>query len=203
MKAYAFVGTSPISQKIQSCGKAKMFFLFLFIFFITLDSNGQNDTSSTPKHSPRKAAIMSACLPGLGQIYNKKYWKLPIIYTGAAAVTYLAIFNSHYYNMYKEAYIFSTDNDSSTVSPYDYTSEDLLTIKNYYRRNLELTYIVAFGIYALNIVDAMVDAYLFEFSVDDNLTMKISPSVFCYGGKLNTGLTFAFNIGHFKTRTAN
>lgn len=201
MKTGDSFDTMPNPLNILLKGKSKVFFIVCFLITVSFHSFSQSDTSSELKHSPTKAAIMSACLPGLGQIYNKKYWKLPIIYAGAAAVTYFAISNTHYYNKYKEAYIFSTDGDSTTVSEFAYSPADLLIIKNYYRHNLELTYIFAFGIYALNIIDAIVDAYLFDFSVDDNLTMKISPFVFCFAGNYSTGLSLSFNIGHFKTQT--
>ncbi|MFH0865299.1 MAG: DUF5683 domain-containing protein [Bacteroidota bacterium] len=202
MKAPAFLITFPEPLRILlNNGIIKLFSTVLIFFLFSSPSFSQSDTSTAPKHSPKKAAIMSACLPGLGQIYNKKYWKLPVIYVGAAAVTYFAVANSHYYNEYKDAYIFSTDGDSTTVSPFDYSPDGLLTIKNYYRRNLEITYIVAFGIYVLNIIDASVDAHLFDFNVNDDLTLNISPVIFCSSGNYSPGLSFSFNIVHFKTKT--
>lgn len=198
MKAIAFFNTYPNPLNIRVKGKSKILFTVCFCIFFSYHSFSQSDTSAMSKHSPKKAAIMSACLPGLGQIYNKKYWKLPIIYTAAAAVTYFAVTNTKNYKDYRDAYIFSTDGDSTTVDPYGYGPDLLLSIKNYYRHNLELTYIVAFGIYALNIIDASVDAHLFDFSVDDNLSMKISPAVFCSAGRYSTGLSLAFNISQPK-----
>jgi hypothetical protein len=196
MKASAFFHFNAKSLHTAGCRLTRLFFVFFIFLLFSPSLFSQTDTSLIKKHSPKKAAIMSACVPGLGQIYNKKYWKPPIIYVGAAAVIYVASFNSKYYRQYRNAYIARVDGDSTTIDNYlAYQTEDLLSMKNYYRRNLELTYIVGAAIYALNIIDATVDAHLFDFNVDDNLTMKISPALFCSHGIYSAGLSFKLNIG--------
>lgn len=175
----------------------------MFMVFIILSStvkSQSSDTSKVIKHSQQKAAFRSAIIPGLGQAYNKKYWKIPIIYAGAAAVTYFAILNGDSLNNYTTAYRLRTDGDSATNDAYvyKYSTDNLLTIKNFYRRNLELTFIVGFAIYALNIIDATVDAYLFDFDINDNLTMNIHPLFTASHQKPVTGLTLTFNIGKVK-----
>ena len=177
--------------------------LAMFMVFIILSStvkSQSSDTSKVIKHSQQKAAFRSAIIPGLGQAYNKKYWKIPIIYAGAAAVTYFAILNGDSLNNYTTAYRLRTDGDSATNDAYvyKYSTDNLLTIKNFYRRNLELTFIVGFAIYALNIIDATVDAYLFDFDINDNLTMNIHPLFTASHQKPVTGLTLTFNIGKVK-----
>lgn len=203
MKAIAFFNCPSQSLKILNVDLLKFFLSGILLVCLSMHTYSQKDTSTVYSHSPKKAAIMSACLPGLGQIYNKKYWKLPIIYAGAATVTYFAIMNSDSMKVYRDAYIFRTDGDSATnTSPYldYYETSSLLQIKNIYRRNLELTVIVAAAIYALNIIDATVDAYLFDFNIDDNLSMKVSPVMFSYAGNYSPGVSLCFNIGYFKSK---
>lgn len=190
---------NPLNIPVK--GKKIALLFVCLLLSIPFRSFSQSDTAIA-RHSPRKAVIMSACLPGLGQIYNKKYWKVPIIYAGAAIITYFAVMNADSMNVYKKAYRTATDNDPATVlAPYyaKYDSTQLLQIKNIYRHNLELTCIIGAGIYLLNIIDAAVDANLFDFNVDDNLSMKIAPSVFCAAGHYTTGLSFTFNFKQKKT----
>jgi hypothetical protein len=142
-------------------------------------------------HSPRKATIMSAALPGLGQAYNKKYWKIPIIYAGFGVLGYFIKTNNEEYKVYKSAYKNRLDGDASTVDPYVgiYSDADLATLKNFYRRNRDLSIIGASILYILNMVDASVDAHLFYFDVSDNLSLNIQPEI-NPGPYTATGLSF-------------
>lgn len=135
-------------------------------------------TSSLP--SPKKAAILSAVLPGLGQAYNKKYWKIPILYTGGAVLGYYIGFNNRYYKRFKTAIKLRTDNDATTIDEYatTYPNEaQLRTGRDYYRRNRDLLIIVSAFTYLLNIADATVDAHLAGFNVSDELALRVSPEV--------------------------
>ena len=89
------------------------------------------------------------------------------------------------------------DGDSTTIDNYinKYSAEDLLTLKDYYRRDLELTYIIGACVYALNIIDAAVDAHLFKFDINDDLSMKINPVFFSSRNYSVTGLSFYFTFG--------
>jgi len=158
------------------------------------------DTNKIKKHSPKKAAIMSACLPGLGQVYNKKYWKVPIIYAGAAAIAYSVIFNTKYYKDYNKAYVGAMNGDTNNYYAKLYSTVDLLTLRNYYRRDLELSYIVGFALYALNIIDASVDAHLYKFDITNDLSLNCSPAFFAYRNHAVTGLTFSFNFSNAKKK---
>ncbi|MCX7697479.1 MAG: DUF5683 domain-containing protein [Bacteroidales bacterium] len=126
-------------------------------------------------HSPQKALILSAFLPGSGQVYNRQYWKAPLYIGGLVATGYLAYTNYQYYKDYKKAYLARTDNDSLTMDPFPYYSEqNLLDIMSFYRRNTELS-IIGFSLfYALNILDAYVYAHFFDFSIQIDDVRKIS-----------------------------
>ncbi|NQT78263.1 MAG: hypothetical protein HQ565_11145 [Bacteroidetes bacterium] len=140
---------------------------------------GADSTLAKP-HSPNKAAIFSAVLPGLGQAYNKKYWKIPIIYAGFGVFVYFAISNRSEYIKYKEAYTYVASGDSSSIDNdyvWEYDEQQLLDGKNYHRRNMELSYILGGLWYILNIVDASVDAHFFDYDVSDDLTIRLEPVV--------------------------
>ncbi|MCX6251165.1 MAG: DUF5683 domain-containing protein [Bacteroidetes bacterium] len=138
------------------------------------------DSLMEKKHSPSKATIMSALLPGLGQVYNKKYWKVPIIYAGFGVLTYFIVTNAQEYNTFKGAYIESVDsifNGKYADLVSKYTANDLLSGREYYRRNLEISCLLTAVLYVLNIVDASVDANLFTYNVSKDLTIKLDPLI--------------------------
>ena len=128
-------------------------------------------------HSPRKATILSAVVPGLGQVYNRKYWKAGLLYAGLATSIYFIIDNNDKYKTYKNAYTSRVDGDSTTTDAFVgiYTDNNLLTLQNFYRRNRDLSWIITVGLYIINIVDANIDAHLFEFDVSDELTLNVQP----------------------------
>ncbi len=146
-------------------------------------------------HSATKALLFSAILPGLGQAYNKKYWKIPIVYAGIAGLGYLIYYENSKYQGYRNAYIYQVDGNPYTQGIYNGTSNigSLETGKNYYRRNLDLACVGMFVWYALNLVDATVDGHLFSFDVSDKLTMKIQPD-FNYMALSNGGRAASVGI---------
>jgi len=135
-----------------------------------------------PTHSPHKATVFSMVLPGLGQAYNHKYWKIPVIYAGFGVLGYYLLTNNDEYSKFKEAYRYVASGDTSPISnPYvgKYNQDQLLTAKDYYRRRLELTYILSGVWYLLNVVDATVDAHFFDYDISDDLSMHIEPAIQC------------------------
>lgn len=138
-----------------------------------------NQQLTTKSHSPKKAALFSTVLPGLGQAYNKKYWKIPVIYAGFGTLVYFINSNQTKYAQYRDAYKFRIDNDPATLDNYigKYTDDNLNTLQNYYHRYRDLSVIGAGLLYVLNIVDASVDAHLFTFNVDDDLSFHIQPTL--------------------------
>lgn len=140
------------------------------------------DTSTLKKHSAHKATIYSMLLPGLGQAYNKKYWKIPIIYAGFGVFYYLIDYNNNEYQMWRDAYYQSVYEGSEAEDPvnayyelYGDNSEFLKDRKNDARRYRDLNYILAGVWYLLNVVDAAVDAHLFSWNIDDDLSLRVEP----------------------------
>lgn len=168
--------------------------LFSFFLLSTPSLQAQKDSAGVKVHSPRKATIYSAVIPGLGQIYNRKYWKVPIVYAGMGTCAYFALYSNKRYNEFRDAWrALNESNPNGTVifDDYLYTLNGLEAGKNYFRRNRDLFTIFTAGVYILNIVDANVDAHLFDFDVSDDLTLNARPSVipFASGTGVASGLT--------------
>lgn len=172
--------------------KTKKLFQFIigitFLFLYTSKALAQktdsikSDTSKAPAakyHSPKKAALLSAVLPGTGQIYNKKYWKAPIVYVGFAGLAYSFQYNQSRYVRYRDALKYRVDDDPSTTDSYVgvYSDEQLTTLYKYYNRYRDLTVVGGLALYLINIVDAAVDAHLFTFNVSDDLTLNLHPAL--------------------------
>ena len=158
-----------------------------------------SDTSLVPltldskefKPNPTKAVIYSAIFPGLGQVYNKKYWKLPIVYGGFLGFSYAISWNGRYYTDYSNGYKDIMDDDPTTDSwknflPYGQDPETvdqewLKTVlkrrKDFYRRYRDLSIIGTVAMYALSMVDAYVDAQLFDFDMSPDLSFRVEPTI--------------------------
>lgn len=181
--------------------------VFLILFFTTGFSAYSQKTNAdstkvdvhTNVHSPRKATIYSAVFPGLGQLYNQKYWKVPLVYAGFATLGYFINFNNEQYTIYKQAYSDIIDKDPYTDSylklkvnpsllqPDRITNftEALRRQKDYWRRSRDLVVIGTVVFYAANIIDASVDAHFFNFDISDDLTINWVPGpVMCMDNKL-------------------
>jgi len=189
--------------------------LFILLLAVSFYSRGQLVDGDTTRvinapleeeiHSPRKATLYSAVLPGLGQAYNKKYWKIPVIYIGLGAFVYFIDWNNDNYKFSRTAYQHLTDDNPDTrdyelieaVKYYDLENttsfnnfkEGLTRQQDYYRRNRDLLVITMIGFYGLNIIDASVDAHLFNFDISDDLTFNWNPSI----THLNNQYIYCFN----------
>lgn len=161
-------------------------------------------------HSPKKATIYSAVFPGLGQIYNRKYWKVPLVYIGFASLIYSIDWNNDYYVQYRQAYIDISDEDPTSNSFKDLDIEGswdfsdpsqveqfktrLENAKEQTRRYRDLCIIGTAAFYALNIIDASVDAHLFNFDISDDLTMNWMPQPMYAMDQPLMGIHFVFNF---------
>ena len=131
-------------------------------------------------HSPRKAAFYSAVLPGLGQIYNREYWKVPLVYAALGVSTGVFIFNMDKFKEYRNAYRtrIANRNNPDFVDPYlKYDDSDLKYLRDGYRQYVDYSVLVFIAAYALNIVDATVFAHLRQFDISDDLSIRISPTL--------------------------
>ncbi|MFD2247775.1 DUF5683 domain-containing protein [Pontibacter ruber] len=133
---------------------------------------------------PGKAAIFSAVIPGLGQAYNKAYWKIPIIYATGAVLGYFLIDNNNKYQDYRVA--LNTRKSGGIDKYYDHpilgkglpnSEQALKYYRDYYRRNRDLTILLSVGAYTLNIAEAYVHAHMKDFDVSDNLSLRVQPDL--------------------------
>lgn len=155
--------------------------------------------------SPSKAAFYSAILPGLGQAYNKKYWKIPLVYAALGTGIYFYIDNNNQYNRYRDAFknrlagfdndeFWGTDINDNPLSTPNISNDGLIRAQRTLKRNKELSLLITVGIYILNIIDANVDAHLLQFNVDDNLALKPHFNFNEFDATTNLGLTLDFKF---------
>ena len=153
--------------------------IILIFFFSSQIIFCQNNKDDEEKKvlGPAKTAFYSAVLPGLGQIYNKKYWKVPIVYGALATGIYYYNHNNDLYHKYRDAYKrrlagFTDDEFYGDGSVPAISNDGLIRAQKSLKRNKELSILVTIGIYALNIIDANVDAHLLQYNLDENLTLS-------------------------------
>lgn len=141
----------------------------------------ERDSPLRKKVEPHKASIYSAVIPGLGQAYNGKYWKIPIIYGGLAGLGAMVIFYDDNYSRYRTALQYRTDGIAETVDEFvndpRYTPEVLTSFKDFYRRNRDRSVIFMFLLYGLNVIDATVDAHFMDFDIGEDLSLRVEPTL--------------------------
>ena len=139
------------------------------------------DTAKKVRSIAAKAGIRSAMLPGLGQIYNKKYWKLPLVYGALAIPVSTFRYNSDWYTKTRYAYTVRVTNDTANFKNIarelqPISTEALKTYRNSFRKNMDFSVLGLLLMWGLNVVDATVDGHLRTFNISDDLTMSLQPS---------------------------
>ncbi|HTL10826.1 MAG TPA: DUF5683 domain-containing protein [Chitinophagaceae bacterium] len=208
--------------------KIRCFFLLAALLFTALCTNAQKtdssrqtvqradsgtvklavkDTSTKKKHSPRKATIRSAIIPGWGQAYNRSYWKIPVVYAALGITGAIFNYNRVQYNKVKYAYFYVINRNTADSSKFDINKVDpalraqaelgnsyyLQTYRNEFRKDLDYSVLFFIFFWALNVVDATVDGHLKDFDVSNDLSLKIKPN---FNALPNTlGLSMVFTIG--------
>ena len=162
---------------------------------------------ATWKPDPQRALWLALVIPGGGQIYNRKYWKLPIVYGGFLGCIYALTWNNMMYKDYAQAYIDLTDDDPGTASYNKFlhlgkqiddsnanTYKDIFKKrKDRYRRYRDLSFFVMIGIYVLSVIDAYVDAELSVFDISKDLSLKLRPTLM--GNGMTTNPLYATSVG--------
>lgn len=137
----------------------------------------QEIVTETPRNLPNKVALYSAILPGLGQIYNKRAWKLPIIYGGGMTLVFSSINYNTQYLFFRDALFLEVDGDPDTINGTGLNESQIRRRVDFFRRNRDFFIILTGALYLLNILDAHVDAHLREFDVNDQLAFSIKPAM--------------------------
>ena len=173
---------------------------------LLLRGNAAKDSSYKPllaqdtavrkkKFNPKLATFRSAVLPGWGQFYNKKYWKIPIVYGGLGISAGVFFFNIKTYKLLRKAVILRSDKDTSNDNQVDpsvinLSTESIRQYRNEYRQNVDYSVLFFIVIWGLNVVDATVDAHLKAFDVSPDISMKIRPGL--NPNNTGPGISFVF-----------
>jgi hypothetical protein len=173
------IKTNPIDTSIEHVKFDKM--------FTNIDTANQNENLK----NPRRAGILSAICPGLGQAYNGKYWKIPVIYSILATMCFVIDNNQNSYMIFKNAYAGDT---IPGINLKNYSRDQIKQKKDYYRRNRDLSIIVTFALYLMNILDASTDANLMNFDISEDLSLKIQPDYYNFYGYQKTQKNSSFGL---------
>lgn len=183
-------------------------YIFILLFLNTTFSVAQKrelkiETKNIVKSdinplSPAKAAFYSAILPGLGQAYNKKYWKIPLVYGTLGAGVYFIMDNNKKHHQYRDEYKKRLANggaiDTSDPTYGKLSTESVIRGQKFYQKNRDLSVLITAGLYILNIVEANVDAHLLQFNVNDDLSLKPDLHTNPYTFNQNVGFTLTYQF---------
>lgn len=195
--------------------KSNLLFIVLFFFAATLIAQ-TSDTLTVKKQegiivvkdtvrepydplAPQRAAFYSAVVPGLGQAYNKKYWKIPIIYAGMAAGVYFYIQNDNDYDRFRNAYKrrlagFTDDEFYGSGTTPIISNERLIDAQQSAQKNKDISIIVSLAFYLVNIIDANVDAHLRQYNVSDDLSLQPNLDLNPINAQTNYGLSLTYKF---------
>src|SRR5690606_22413524 len=130
--------------------------------------------------NPKKSGMYSSILPGLGQAYNRQYWKVPIVYAVLGTAGYFIVYNYNKYTDYRQAYIYAIDGDPSTNDVRlntIYDAQSLQRLQNNYKKDLDVIVLLTSVGYALQIMDAVASAHLKNFDISKDISMQMKPMV--------------------------
>ncbi len=172
---------------------------------LTKDSSQKSsikDTTRKVRSIAGKASLRSAILPGLGQVYNKKYWKVPIVYGILAIPVSTFSYNSSWYKKTRFAYAARSDNDTTNdklIAPelQPLATASLKLYRNEFRKGMDFSILGLLVLWGLNVADAAVDGHLKTFDISDDLSMQLKPN-FSTGRKGQMGFTASFHLGKAK-----
>jgi len=158
---------------------------FVLIYFSCLSPAYAQDSTAVEEsimktkwkmsHSPLKATVYSAVFPGGGQLYNRKYWKAPIVWAGMGVATGFIIYNTDKYRTYRNALVASSDADPLTINQTPYSAAQLNELQDIYHKYMDISWFSLVGVYLLSIIDANVDAHLWYFDVGDDVSLGLRP----------------------------
>lgn len=182
-------------------------FIFILLFSLTAfaqDEKEENalvikDTLPLQSYtidplSPSKAAFYSAVLPGLGQAYNKQYWKMPLVYAAIGIPIYYYSWNNTKYHEYRDAYKDRLAGRPVTGQLANLDEQRLIAAQKHHQKNRDLSMLLAIGFYLANVVDANVSAHLMQFNVNENLSLRPELQQNEIDYKHNMGLTLSYKF---------
>lgn len=146
------------------------------------------------RHSAKRATLYSAILPGAGQIYNRKYWKAPIVWGSLGLSIYFIQRNTREYERYRDGYVALVDDDPATVSEFEGSNaQSVRNVADTYHKWRDMSFLAVSAVYILNVVDATVDAHFVRFDVGEDLSMALVPTPLV-AGQAAPGLSLVFAL---------
>ena len=164
---------------------------------LSTDSYSQIQIADFDPLSPSKAAFYSAIIPGLGQAYNKKYWKVPIVWGALGTSTYFYVTNAKEYDRYRTAYKqrkLGFQDEFYIGGPQGLSTETLEYAQESLQRNRDLSLLITIGLYALQILEASVNAHLMQFNMDTNISLEPSFDFDPISGQAIAGMRFTYKL---------
>jgi len=147
------------------------------------------------EHSPAKAALIAGVVPSGGQIYNRKYWKVPIAITGYGGAAYYLAYNQRSYKGARRDYLAENDTIPETQNLSGRSSQELLSDINRFRRDRDLSILLLFAWHGLCVIDANVDAHLLQWDVSEDLSLKVRPMMRLNDhNRLHAGLSLSMTL---------
>lgn len=146
-----------------------------------LPAEGQ-EASAKREVSPKKVALFSAIVPGLGQYQNKQYWKIPIVYAGVGVAIYFLQDNIKNHNLYRKLSVAYINGDTQLTATSKYNEREVNLLRDYYRRNLDLTAVLSALGYTLQVIDALAFAHLKDFDISEDISFRARPVIYPEGG---------------------
>jgi len=161
------------------------------------NGGGVSMGSNTTAKVPSTAALYSAVLPGLGQYYNDKYWKIPLVYGAMGASVYMVFWNQANYDVFLDAYRIRLSGGIDDYFNILKEEKQLISWMDHYRNQRDMAILITMGLYAFNILDAYVDAHLSDFNINNDLSLKIQPAImpsYVAGNYYSYGLSIKLDI---------
>lgn len=145
------------------------------------ESKVQKPATEVSEHSPTRALILSALLPGAGQVYNRQAWKIPIIYAALGGISYYTYTNFSQMKYYRDEYLFRVAHDGQTQYPDNpdmaaTPTSNIYNMYEAYNQTFQLSVILTVAVYGINLLDAYVFGHLFDFQINDDISLNMSPS---------------------------
>lgn len=199
-------GTKLFAQQVtDSAGRVKLDTVVSKSFADSGKSLLAIDTTKSKKFDPRKASLRSLIIPGWGQAYNKKYWKIPIVYGALGTTAGVFLYNIKTYKSLRKAVILRSDtipgNDNQVAPEFQaLTTESIRIYRNAYRQNIDYSVLVFLVFWGLNVVDATVDAHLKAFDVSSDIGLKLRPGFNYTTNSAGMSLVFFVKDKSYKTK---
>lgn len=162
----------------------------VLLLFLPLCAFSQDVSSAQPQHSPSRALVLSAIIPGSGQIYNHQAWKVPIVYAALGGIGYYTYFNYSQMSYYRDEYLYRRANGDQTQYPDNpdmvaTPTSNIYNMYEAYNKTFQLSVILTVAVYGLNLIDAYVFGHLFDFQINEDLSLNMSPSILPVANGMN------------------